>query len=221
MGPRIIVLSGGMGVGKDYIADILVQESEKRGIKTLKLSLADQLKVTCAYANDLSSESVFGEKSGDTRILLQSIATSVRQEDNNVWIKHLVLWIACFKKKGYKRFIIPDCRFLNELDYFKSIGSYTIKVVAPKRNNRRVEKESNGDFLLKSMISQHTSEKELSSYDEDLFNCVINNDDNSDDNIKELVKELYGNKNLSDTMAYMYCASIMFCVIYGIIYLTI
>ena len=61
---EIIGLLGNQGVGKNYIADILVNKSS---ISTLVIAFADHFKVDCVCKHNMDYNKVFHKKDNETR----------------------------------------------------------------------------------------------------------------------------------------------------------
>ncbi len=176
----IITISGLKRSGKDEVANVLVKEGFQ------KLSFASPLKDLCSrlygdtlpftdafkdlpfkepfavdvanlerefellgYKSDLSKHTV----TFDTpRRMLQYIGTEVgRSIDDLIWIKLLSKLI------GEGNYVIPDARFINEIEFFKSSDSLAFFV----SRNMKVENEL------------HESEKQQLSYDK--YDVIVTN----------------------------------------------
>lgn len=61
----------------------------------------------------------------------------------NIWIKITETWIETVNLRGITRFIIPDVRFQNEVDWIKSLGGKVIKIQALYKE--RLHEESDGN----------------------------------------------------------------------------
>ena len=117
----IICLIGKQRAGKDTTADYLVA---KYGFT--KVSLAGKVK---EIARDL-----FGMEEKQ-RGLLIDIGMKMREIDPDVWVKYVIRTI---REQGLKDVVIPDVRFLNEVDHFQRLNAVFARVSAtyPVRSKR-------------------------------------------------------------------------------------
>jgi hypothetical protein len=120
-----IVFIGHMGSGKTYtlgrVAELL---KNKYDIDLNKCSVASGLKQIAV--------SYFGMKEKDRR-LLQQIGTKMREIDENVWIKALVLKI---QNENLIPFGVDDVRFLNEIERLKEKFSLFVVKLQPTEEQR-------------------------------------------------------------------------------------
>ena len=104
-----IAIIGGMGYGKTYLANFLVQ---KHGF--VKLSFSKGVyEVAYKY---------FGMTTKD-RVLLQNIGQSLKQIDPMVWINYTLSSI-----DSNQRYVIDDVRFPEELSRLKDNGFHIVKL---------------------------------------------------------------------------------------------
>lgn len=147
---EIIGLLGHQGVGKNYIAEeILLKKLDYK--PTLVIAFADHFKVEGISKYDLEYNKVYGKKDFYTRKRLHFIGTEEGRQKfgYDIWIKTIHNWIKVYNSRGIKRFIIPDVRFQNEVDWIKSLNGVVIKINAPNRYIARVKEEvKNYDFIL-------------------------------------------------------------------------
>jgi phosphomevalonate kinase len=176
----LIGISGKAGCGKDYITQnwiipFLQNELQK---SCLQLSFADQIKVNVMTQNDIDYNDVYVNKTKDTRKLLQLEGTEYgrMKHGKDIWIKYFSNWVDIFKKRGIKNIITPDVRFINEIDYIKSNGGIVIRIIAPLRNEKRLQEESGGDINIYNDLKNHISECELDKINDSEFDFVIYND---------------------------------------------
>jgi hypothetical protein len=174
----LIGICGKLGVGKDFITtNYIIPLLEKRGGKYLQLAFADQIKVNVMSKKNIPYEDVYENKTTESRILLQNEGTEERNRiGQNIWTDYLDNWIKVFKSRSIEHFIISDVRFRNELDYIKKNNGILIKIIAPKRNLKRLMNESNGNQEVIDQISSHRSECDLDNVDDSMFDIVIYND---------------------------------------------
>lgn len=176
----IIGLSGKLGVGKDYIAQNILNSLLPHNTLPIFLSFADHLKVElyCRDNNNkLNYNNLFINKTADIRKELQTYGTELnRNNKSTIWIDALDMWIQLLKNrhKNYNFiFIITDVRFKNEFKYIKSNNGIIIRINANKRNEERLMKEASGNLNIYNSIKNHISEIELDNYD---FDFIIDND---------------------------------------------
>lgn len=170
--PKIIAVSGKLGVGKDYLIDNVI----KPFLKTksyLHISFADQLKVNLMTTLGVSYEDAYIEKTPESRKLMQQVAEIERKRDKDVWINFLKSWLKVYSNRGIEYFLISDLRYENEYEFLKSQNACIIRIEAPQRNREKLQKESKGDPEIYKSISEHVSEKSLDNIP---FENVIYND---------------------------------------------
>lgn len=175
----LIGIVGKMGVGKDYIYNILIKEILKENkVEYLQLAFADQIKINIMSKKNIPYNDVYVKKTQKSRMLLQNEGTEHGREsiDKDIWVKYLDNWITVFINRGINNFIITDCRFLNELEYIKKQNGILIKIIAPNRNNERLIYESNYDQEIYDKIKNHKSECDLDNYLLKEFDLVLYND---------------------------------------------
>ena len=120
-----IVFIGHMGSGKTYTLGRVVELLKNRyDINLSKCSIASGIKEIAT--------NYFGMKEKDRR-LLQQIGTKMREIDENVWIKALVLKI---QNENLIPFGVDDVRFLNEVDMLKEKFSLFIVKLQPSEEQR-------------------------------------------------------------------------------------
>lgn len=113
----IITVSGKAQVGKDYFSQTLKEYLEKEhNKKVVVIHYADYLKFICKEYYGWN-----GEKDEAGRTLLQKVGTDVvRKINKTFWVDAVVNFINAFKNE-FDWFIIPDCRFPNEIDTLRYI----------------------------------------------------------------------------------------------------
>lgn len=120
----IITISGKAQAGKDFFAQTLKEHLEgEHGKKVVVIHYADYLKFICKEYYGWN-----GEKDEVGRTLLQKVGTDVvRKLNKTFWVDTVVNFINAFRNE-FDWFIIPDCRFPNEIDTLRHI--YEDKFVA-------------------------------------------------------------------------------------------
>jgi hypothetical protein len=153
--PRLIGLSGVAGAGKDAVADILVREH-----RACKIALADPMKRFCAVLFDFSYEQLWGESASRNvpddrwdgltpRRALQTLGTEWgRGCHPDVWIRAALRMASAVLDAGaeysrgrgvreagrpttWRRVVIPDVRFRNELDAIRAAGGEVWRIIRP------------------------------------------------------------------------------------------
>ncbi len=156
---KIVQISGKAGIGKDSFARQLYIELTNEGKKCLILHYADAIK-------DIARK-IFGwngMKDEIGRKLLQEIGTEKgRKIDKNLWIKELHLALK-FAETEYDYVIVPDCRYINEIEYWKTKTKYDSMTVRLNRENFVSD--------LTQEAQKHQSEIDLDNY-EDMENFTI------------------------------------------------
>jgi hypothetical protein len=163
-----------MGTGKDYIASNIIMPY----IETILLkkgiiwSLADQLKVNAMVENNVKYEELYITKTKESRKLLQEKGTEMGRNilGKDIWVRYLDAWSKVLQHKGYEFIIIPDIRFIEEIEYIKQKHGLVFKTEAPSRNKQRIEKEENFETQF------HASEISLDDVSHDCFDFIVNND---------------------------------------------
>lgn len=163
-----IVFIGHMGSGKTYtLGRVAEQLNEKYSISLNKCSIASGIKqIAINY---------FGMKEKDRR-LLQQIGTKMREIDENVWIKALVLKIQNENLIPFNENLIPfgvdDVRFLNEIDRLKENFSLFVVKLQPNEDQRlEVYQELYGRYPTEEELNDPT-ETEIDKLE---YNYLIRN----------------------------------------------
>ena len=131
--PKTITLNniafiGRFASGKTFFSDMLKQKLEEKGIKAYRISIAQKIK-------DLAKD-LFDMQTKDRR-LLQLLGAKMREIDQDVWIKYLILNV---KRNNLQPFIIDDVRFVNEYNLIKqSFPNFKVfKLVTDDEERMRV-----------------------------------------------------------------------------------
>tara|TARA_A100001015_G_scaffold286842_1_gene356000 strand:- start:1817 stop:2383 length:567 start_codon:yes stop_codon:yes gene_type:complete len=173
---KIIGLLGNQGVGKSYISQYISDELYKLNKKSIILAFADHFKIDCVCKHNIEYNRVFGDKDLESRKLLQKVGTEEGRDvfGQNIWINVVENWIKVFYSRGIEYFIISDVRFLNEVEWIKSINGIVIKINAPERHKICLKKESNNNLDNENEIKAHISEIEINKITN--YDLIINND---------------------------------------------
>lgn len=189
---KVIVLSGKLGTGKDFIGDQIFQALRNSGHNPLKIGAADLLKIFCIAQNsECNYHNMYEEKTAATRQILrdESLKHKVQYGDD-IWVNYVKIFIEIFSKRGVSHFIIQDCRYKNEMRVYRELNSYIIRIEAPLRNRKRLEQEARGfanpeEWILKA--SQDPSECDLDDVPVSEFDYYLLNDIGQEDNYTYLL----------------------------------
>lgn len=174
----IIGITGKLGSGKDYcLVNVVERVLKARSETYVRMNFADQLKVNVMTKHKLSYDSLYVRKTAETRKLLQREGTDIgRNENKNIWIDYFNNWMTIHNERDVKHIICSDVRFKNESEYIKNNGGILIKVIAPKRNEKRLREESNGSTEMYKEIKNHSSECDLDEMSYKYYDMIIQND---------------------------------------------
>lgn len=159
----VIGISGKAGSGKDFITQHVIRP---RGF--MQFSLAWHFKVWLVGKSEATHEEVFFTKPPEVRKRLQLEGTEYGRNvyGDNVWCNTTLEWFRVLSENwGISKFVIPDIRFPNEVQFVRALGGAVYRVHAPVR----VEQNK-----LTPEQRAHPSETALDDYNE--FDGIINND---------------------------------------------
>ena len=161
MRPIVLSLSGVAHSGKDTSADYFVKYYQNAGFRTIKIGLADRLKVICQrliklfYNIDIPIEDFsdfdkkemiredypqFDGKPFKIRTILQQVGSECFRDClwSSIWCDYVKRTF--FESNQYDVIIISDCRFPNEIEYFEKMAEskdlvtcQTCRVTRPTR----------------------------------------------------------------------------------------
>jgi hypothetical protein len=132
------------------------------------ISLAWHFKVEIVSLNLATYEEVFVTKPPHVRKLLQQRGTEEGRNKygENVWCQHTLTWMQLLHDTwSISKFVIPDVRFPNEVQFIRQHGGKVYRIIAPHRE------------LSNSLTPEaraHSSETSLDNYHE--FDGYISND---------------------------------------------
>jgi hypothetical protein len=162
---KILGMSGAARSGKDYLTEQYILE-----YGFLQMALADHFKINVAAKGVLSTGEAFDvdvlqlwetDKDDTHRQVLQEEGTERGRipYGENIWVRHLELWIYKHALRGLRRFVVTDVRFVNEVEAIQNWGGKVIRVV--------------GRGGLQGATNQHPSETALDAFTG--FDKVIDN----------------------------------------------
>lgn len=189
----IISVTGNMGVGKDTMADYMV---EKYGF--VKVSMADPFKRIAKEVYEFTDDQLWGPSQArnrpderylredgtylTARIVTQLLGTELSRlaypETWIVYMKRVIKKIEAGyfysekqgaheipgKKSEYTGIIISSCRFQNELGAIKAMGGVAVRLTRPAISV---------DEFLKAGVGNHVSESEQLAIPDSLFDYVL------------------------------------------------
>lgn len=178
---QVIGLSGKAGSGKDYIASRII--TSKYGY--VPFSISWHVKANLVSKGALTYEEAFITKPSHARHLLQQEATEsgrhIHGED--MWLRAADSWMkTIYTSWGIKRFILPDVRFKNEVNYIKNMGGKVIRIIAPNRI---------AQSPLSDEARRHYSEVALDDYPLDNFDGLLYNDIGQEETLVSRTEELF------------------------------
>lgn len=180
---KVIALSGVAGSGKDFLARELF--IKKHGF--YNFSLAWHFKIECVVRGDATYEEVFETKPPRVRRILQILGTEQGRNvwGEEIWINTTFTWMEHYCKEwGIDKFVIPDVRFPNELEYIQKIGGKVYRVISDIKGRHMTDDAKN-----------HPSELSLSDkddvYDGKIYNSIQSTDwDRLSSQINSIVGDL-------------------------------
>ena len=149
----IVTISGKAEAGKDMCAGIMREALVASGRTALIIHQADYLKYICKTYFGWD-----GVKDNKGRTLLQEVGTNlVRAKYPNYWVDATMRTVLILEHM-YEFFLIPDCRFPNEIDVPRNAGFdvASVLVVRTDHVNSLTEEQR-----------EHPSETALDNYDFD------------------------------------------------------
>lgn len=166
---KVILISGKAQHGKDTFADFFKTTAEIHKKKCLIIKYGDILKFVCREYFNWN-----GQKDWVGRTLLQTVGTDiVRKNNENAWV-NCVMEIVMGLKSEFDYVLIPDARFVNEIECWNdiSVDHYSVRV---NRYNSDLEPFDN---KLSKEQKEHISETALDNYEG--FDYIVKNITQSD-----------------------------------------
>ena len=149
---KVILISAKAQHGKDTSALILKEIYEAKNKRVLITHYADLLKYICRTFFNWN-----GEKDDYGRTLLQQVGTNtVCAKQPDFWVDFIISILNLFNE-SWDIVIIPDCRFVNEIEKMRANFDTTlIRIVRPDFDNG-----------LSEIQKQHLSETALDNFEFD------------------------------------------------------
>jgi hypothetical protein len=179
---EVVGISGKAGSGKDYISqNFLIPLGYKQ------FSFAWHFKVWLIGKGEATHEEVFFTKPPHVRKLLQEEGTERGRNvyGENVWCNTAGEWMRVLAENcGITKFVIPDVRFPNEVEFIQSVGGKVYRVIAPTRSaNNNLNEEAR----------RHISETALDEFSG--FDGFIMNDPEVADQVQSQVIHLLNHRD--------------------------
>jgi hypothetical protein len=167
---KVILISAKAQHGKDTSALILKEIYEAKNKRVLITHYADLLKYICKTFFNWN-----GEKDDYGRTLLQQVGTNtVCAKQPDFWVDFIISILNLFNE-SWDVVIIPDCRFVNEIEKMRANFDTTlIRIVRPDFNNG-----------LSEIQKQHLSETALDNFE---FDHIVYNTGSLEDLKNKLSK---------------------------------
>lgn len=159
--PKIVCITGKAGAGKDTLAQYITDYLNYNGHPSVIAHNADYLKMILTHYFGWR-----GNKDENGRRLLQTVGTDyMRKIDPDIHVKFLYDTLSMFRGK-WEYIVIPDCRFPNEVDFWREKGYFAPLI-------RIVRKDRRGKEIIDEFADQHISENSMSKYTAD---ATVEND---------------------------------------------
>lgn len=154
----IILVSGKAESGKDTACTYIYNELGL--LRPRRLAFAKPVK---SFAALLGWD---GKKDEKGRAMLQWLGDGIRQFNPELWCQTAYKSVCRLRGLHYRTFIFSDCRYLNDISFFKDRFThvYVVRVIRPQHENALTDAQK-----------AHASETELDDYD---FDAVISNGSN-------------------------------------------
>jgi hypothetical protein len=178
---QIIGISGKAGSGKDYLTQKFFRPDG-----FFQFSLAWHFKVWLVAKGEATYEEVFITKPPHVRKMLQLEGTEFGRlkYGEDVWCQSVLTWFRVFNESwGVDKFVIPDVRFPNEVEFIKKNGGKVYRIIAPTRV---------ANSSLNEEARKHISETALDEYPLDQFDGLIFNDPEYSETVGSQISLLRG-----------------------------
>lgn len=176
-----IAISGKMCAGKSFITNAILKyfNNNIKKKKFNKISFADDVYYI--------ARNMFG-MTEKNRILLTSIATKMREIDDDVWAKSTILRV-----NKLENVIIDDLRFTNELHLLKKNKFFLIRInISKELQLQRLKKTYPNTFKQHLKKINHQSETALDNVSIKNFDLVfnINSEDDASNIPQKIINKL-------------------------------
>lgn len=138
--PTIILLTGPMGSGKDYLGRLLVEQAG-----FVRIAFADALKEEVCAHYGITLDELTARKA-EFRPILQNWGVSKREADPYYWI---MAWYARVQRADQvdgRSVVCTDCRFPNEALFGIQIGALNVRLVVSEEVRRQRLLQRDGAF---------------------------------------------------------------------------
>ena len=174
-----IAITGKMGSGKSWVANILV---EKYGF--YKTSFAKKVKI-------LVSE-LFNVHNKDRGILIR-FASSMRDIDHEIWIRHMFKDI---EDQENKNVVIDDLRLRNEYITLKKKGWFFIKIDIDEKDRVQRIKDTYGNDTESHLKYKHSiTENDVCLYPDSSFDIVIRDTNSIEKILNDKINSRFNDTN--------------------------
>ena len=180
---QVIGLSGKAQSGKDYIYSHYLNPNG-----WFQVSLAWHFKADLIGKGVITFDEAFKTKPPHVRTMLQMVGTELGRNvyGQKVWCNTLKAWMDMFSYHwGVHKFVIPDIRFVNELEMLEDFNGLKIRIKAPERS---------ASSILDTTQRAHPSEAEMDTIIDDAFDVIIHNDPKDEATVEDqLIRGLEDN----------------------------
>lgn len=174
---QIIMISGKSGSGKDTLANIMRDQLESHGLKTITLHYADLVKYYLKQYYNWNEE-----KDEAGRAMLQTLGTDkVRAHYPDYWASAIGQFLASIPT-DFDCAFIPDARFPNEIEVVQKYNPQALTI--------RIERYINDEPYINPLFTKkqlnHPSETSLDNYG--YFDYIVENKTEGLENLTESAK---------------------------------
>lgn len=171
---KIIVISGKQYSGKDTLAKILLEKMPD----FKRVGIGDAIKLEYGRKNNLTFDEIESKKHLYRSDLIE-LGNWGRKQDDNYWLKRIV---------DMDKIIVPDVRVEFELNFFKKMGAYLIRVESSVENRAKRGILTNADDNTETALDNYLN-----------WNVVVENNSTYQaliDNADMVIKSFYNFINL-------------------------
>lgn len=164
----VLGISGKIGAGKSTLSEALKAVLTENGFLVYERNFADKLKELVAFHFNIDVRRCYTQEGKNSLLharygvgmtvgrMLQLFGTSLRQVNENIWINSVADFVEENSSNNSNKlvFIIPDCRFPNEVEWIRSMFGIAVRL---EGDPGQVAKNSKRDLA-------HISETALDGY---------------------------------------------------------